>query len=182
MMNNKPGFIKKEQSNVLLGDITPVLLVSEMLCYTVNISPKEYIHGSIWGDMNPDEQYEILKRVHRTVYLKMYSYLNKDEDENNAVCFEFTKSGELHSHGYFKLLSKYSGYDKYRVLLQKEIKNSLTKKASNFMVYVKYAEEEKKWIDYIRKDIGKSGYEEYKSSIECETKRVTILDFLKNTK
>lgn len=161
-----------------LGDPTPN--EPKGLAYTINISPKDYVmKEGVWGVLKPDDQHKFLKRIHKHGFLKMEDYIDiHNEDYNsNKVCFEFTKSGELHSHGYYILKDKYTGYKRYEVLLSKSLKELLPK--SNYNVIVKVMENYDKWNKYITKDLDKSGYKEYIANY-CEVTYKDILWYMEN--
>lgn len=158
----------------ILGEITPLetdippVMLSTMLCYTINISPNTCVPYEIglWGEKDPDEQNVILKKIHKRVYVEMNRYLSEEESYgDNKVWFEFTKSGELHSHGYFILKEKFSGYDRYVNLFMKKFKTLLPR--SNYAVVVKWAEDKDKWVEYCSKDEHRSGYKPYSAEF-CE--------------
>lgn len=164
----------------VLGEITPDRpVVINMLCYTINLSPKYMFHGTAWGDKSPVEQYRVLRRVHRTMYLRIYKYLSTDEEITNEVAFEFTKAGELHSHGYFILDKKYGGYERYKYMLLKFARAAMMlPNWNNNAIFIRYANDNESWINYLNKDLSVSGFEKYRADIESETTILTILDYL----
>lgn len=158
-------------------------LESTLLCYTINLSPDQWVESTLWSSKLPDEQVEYLKKVHRYVYLNIYKLL--DKDDNNKVCFEFTKKGEVHSHGYFRLQEKYNGYDRnlYTILKYlKQILPSRTQKKYKYALDLKWSTDEDGWKNYMLKDINVSGFNEYVADIKLETRKLTILDFIKVVK
>lgn len=166
----------------ILGEITPdgIPIVINMLCYTINLSPNYMITGSSWGDKSPMEQYMVLKRIHRSMYLRMYKHLSTDEEITNEVAFEFTKAGELHSHGYFILDKKYGGYERYKYMLLKFARAAMMlPNWNNNAIFIRYANDNQTWINYLNKDLSKSGFKKYVADIESETRILSIVDFLK---
>jgi len=161
-----------------LGDSTPEK-ESKMIAYTINMSPKQEVIGRVtWGELSPDAQVGYLRMVHQRCYDELYHYLEEVEQYgSNQVCFEFTKSGEIHGHGYFVLLDAYSGYNKYLYSLKKLLRKFAikTRPASSYMTLVKYATEPLKWQEYMHKEIKITGYTPFTAK-KLQVK--TMLDYM----
>lgn len=169
-MNNIVDSIKEDFRSNVLGYITPEKRLYRGLAYTVNISPKHYVTGlGTWGMASPDDQCRFLRKVHKLGYIGIYKLIDKSIDvENNMVSFEFTKNGELHSHGYYILEDKYNiNYKRYHMLLAKQMKKLLPK--SNYTLIIRPMEEYEKWSQYMSKDEATVGYKPYVAK-HCEHK------------
>lgn len=175
-MKNKE--VKPISETVLLGEVSPKQRGS-MLAYTVNISPKDKIPGrpGEWGTWTPDEQVQYLRRLHYKVFIENYKLLEIHDDNlyHNQVNFEFTKAGEVHSHGYFLLKEKYGGYKRYIITITKSLKSMLPK--SYYNVVCKWAEEPETWLKYMVKEVTESGYGSY-SCFYKEEEAKNILHFI----
>lgn len=164
-----------------LGEITPVnpAVVINVLSYTINIDPKHIMvdyNCAYWGDLSPDKQMTFLKKIHVSIYRDKKSYLQPE----NEVCFEFTKNGEVHSHGYFTFKDQYGGYDRYMIMFQKYV-NSLIFTKSRFTCFVKWVDNLDKWKEYMHKDLATSGFQPYITTGEPQTnirKIKSIIDFI----
>lgn len=178
-MSENIDYISSEKSvRSSLGDLTPKNNKPKGLAYTVNISPKDYVSKTgVWGVLSPDEQCKFLKRLHKHGKLCLEEYLDSDLEEyfDNKVCFEFTKNGELHSHGYYILQDKYTGYKRYEILLSKSLKSMLPK--SKWNVLVKQMEDYDKWNEYMMKEVETSGYKPYNAQY-CEITRHDIMWYI----
>lgn len=168
------------QNEVLLGEITANgQPKSNMMAYTINLPPNYYHSYGImgydkWSDMLPVDQERFLKGVHTRVFRILRKYLEDD----NMVVFEFTKKGEVHSHGYYRYKQTYVGYEIHKVTLTKIILKELKLK-NKWATLVKWVTEEDKWISYLRKDLATSGFKEYKTSGEqIINKQPSILRYL----
>jgi len=141
-----------------LGENTAPKQYTSMIAYTVNISNHQWIvpYSCVWEECSPDKQYRFLKYIHREIYNKLTGYLEID----NKVAFEFTKKGELHSHGYFTFKDCYSGFGKYPIIIQKYILNKICTK-NRHAAFVRWVEDKRIWLDYIEKESASSGYNYY---------------------
>lgn len=153
--------MQKENSN--LGEFSHGKPICNMLAYTINVSPKQYIlpYSCHWDDCSPSKQFRYLKYIHRQIYNKFKDYL----EPGNKVAFEFTKKGELHSHGFFRYKTKYVGYECHPISMMKYIINQIATK-SRHAAYCRWVEDEVVWISYIEKESEKSGYKYYETSGE----------------
>lgn len=166
---------KVAKSGVYLGDPTAPIS-GNTLAYTVNLSPNDYI-GKLrcsWGKADPGEQVKFLRAVHKYAFVQMFKYLDTTENDNNESNMEFTKSMEVHSHGWFTLQPKYGTYIKYIAILAKALKTMLP--ISKYNVIVKYATDVTGWKNYCHKDNQVTGYAPYTSRY-CETTVKDILFF-----
>uniref|UniRef100_UPI004047DE9E hypothetical protein n=1 Tax=Limnohabitans sp. TaxID=1907725 RepID=UPI004047DE9E len=150
---------------------------NNMLAYTINISPDHRLFGSKWGDKKPDVQVGILQRVHKRLCLEM----RRQVDDDNGVAFEFTKSGEVHSHGYLVFKDKYTGYERWKTTVRKALKGYIYVPFDNFVAVVtKWCDNAPQWIKYISKDLSTSGYKLYKYDWAPEYIKVNIIEWIVN--
>lgn len=72
-----------------------------------------------YNNMNPDVQYDLLKRIIREPWERINNYFNKTY-KIVSQHFEFNKSGNLHSHNIVSIDGDYGDYERNLIYISKQ--------------------------------------------------------------